>query len=174
MKKKSALIFGLMFIGMLSLGTRMVWGEMKSLPKVTTACESKTGLLMVIDDGFSILKKCPKNFRKVTLGETTTTGGVEDSNDLGIVFSSQGYFLKENGQVWLYSPGDTGELEWAYYGNIPVGVNDIYQWDQGSFLTKDGVFYVARFSDSKISWEIAESIPSEIPTVTPTVDSEDE
>jgi len=174
MKKKSVLIFGLTLVGLLSVGTTIAWGEVSNLSRVTTACESKAGLLMVVDDGFSILKKCPKNSRKVILGEASTNSGSEENNDLGVAFSSQGYFLKENGQVWLYSPGDNGGLEWSYFGDVPVEVDDIYQWDQGSFLTKDGVFYVGRFSDSKINWEITESIPSEIPTATPIEDDDDE
>ena len=57
MKKKSALIFGLVLVILLSFSSGMVWGESKELPRVETACEGKAGVLLAKDeDNFSLIK----------------------------------------------------------------------------------------------------------------------
>jgi len=154
MKKKSALIFVVVLLGLFSLGTGIVWGEANSLTRVTVVCEGKTGLLLTVDDGFSILKKCPKGTRKVILGEEKVS---EVSNESEVVFISNFNFLKKNGEIWNYSPGDQGIFEWSYKGKLPgdLKTDDIYQWDENSFLTKEGKFYVNQFG----SWVLAEEIP---------------
>lgn len=54
------------------------------LPRVTTACELKSGLLFAIDDDFSILKKCPGRSRRVVLiGEKGDKGDQGDPGEKG-------------------------------------------------------------------------------------------
>lgn len=51
-------------------------------PTISTACESKNGDLAAFNDGFSILKKCPKDGRRVVLiGQQGLKG---DKGDQGI------------------------------------------------------------------------------------------
>ena len=159
MKKKVVLIFGLVLVGLFSLGTSIAWGEVSSLPRVTTVCESKAGLLMTVDDDFSILRKCPKNFRKVVLGEEQTIKN-DESNELGeVLFASNFNILKKNGEIWNYSPGDEGLFEWSYIGEIPeeVEASKILQWDENSFLTKEGIFYVKK----QMIWEKVSEFPTD-------------
>jgi len=70
-------------IGLIIFGTGKVFGQL-SLPKITTACESKTGILYGFNDGFSIMKKCSNNNRRVVLiGEQGPKGDKGDQGDQG-------------------------------------------------------------------------------------------
>jgi len=77
----------------------------ENIPRVSTACESKAGLLMAAGDGYSIFKSCPAGSRRVVIvGEKGDKG---DKGDRGI----QGLTgLKgEQGIQGLIGPkGDTG------------------------------------------------------------------
>lgn len=54
------------------------------LPTISTACESKSGLLFAYDDGFSIFKKCNGNSRRVVLiGEKGEKGPKGDPGEKG-------------------------------------------------------------------------------------------
>lgn len=54
------------------------------LPTITTACESRSGLLNAFNDGFSLLKKCPANSRRVVIiGEQGPRGEKGDKGDQG-------------------------------------------------------------------------------------------
>lgn len=55
------------------------------LPRITTACEDKAGLLFSVNDGFSLLKKCPKNSRLVAIiGEKGDKGDKGDQGEQGL------------------------------------------------------------------------------------------
>ncbi len=58
-------------------GAATAFGE-DILPRVTTACEAKSGELKAINDGFSIFKDCPNHSRRVVL-----IGQKGDKGDLG-------------------------------------------------------------------------------------------
>jgi hypothetical protein len=148
MKNKLVLIPIFLFVGLLAVGTKIVLAVV-TLPRVTTACETKIGgVLMGIDDGFSSLKKCPANSRKVVLGEVGTSTGDEGSvigpGDIAFI-DDNGYALNKNGQVWKYGYWG-GSIKWkmGYNETLPneVTVDEILQWKKDSFLTKSGDFWV--------------------------------
>lgn len=65
------------------IGFSKIYGQ-QELPVITTACESRSGLLWAFDDGFSVLKKCPNGSRRVVLiGEQGTKGERGDKGDQG-------------------------------------------------------------------------------------------
>jgi hypothetical protein len=146
MKKKSALIFGLVLLTLLSFGSGVVLSQSsKELPRVETACETKAGLIHGFDDGFSILKKCPKGSRQILLGEKPVSG--DSSSIFGkILFIDGAYALLNDGTVWNYGFGDDGEESvWRRVDALTVsGVNpsDIVQWGYSGFLTKTGDVYL--------------------------------
>ena len=56
-----------------------------NIPTVSTACESKSGLLFAFDDGFSFFKTCQKGFRRVVLiGEQGPKGDAGPQGPQGI------------------------------------------------------------------------------------------
>ena len=56
----------------------------EGLPTITTACESRSGLLWVFDDGFSIFKTCPEGSRRIVIiGEQGSKGEKGDKGDQG-------------------------------------------------------------------------------------------
>jgi hypothetical protein len=148
MKKKSALIFGLVLIIILSFGSGMVIGQnSEELPRVEVACESKAGLIHGFNDGFSILKKCPKGSRRVVLGDKSTL-----SNDpkitSNIVFIDREYVLLNDGTVWSYDfGGDQNPAGWYEATDLKItglNVSDILDWSQYGFVTKQGNVYFKR------------------------------
>lgn len=54
------------------------------LPTITTACETRSGLLAAFDDGFSVFSSCPEGSRRVVLiGEAGPKGDKGDKGDQG-------------------------------------------------------------------------------------------
>lgn len=65
------------------LGVSRIYAQ-QGFPTVTTACESRSGLLWAFDDGFSIFKKCPSSSRRVIIiGEKGEKGDKGDKGDQG-------------------------------------------------------------------------------------------
>ena len=121
------------------------------LPRVTTACETKIGgLLMGIGDGFSSLKSCPGGSRKVVLGEVVTStggeGGVVPTTGT-IAFIGQSKVLKNDGSVWYFHEDyetDPPILEWredAFMRIVGVDIKTILQWNEKFFVTTNGSVY---------------------------------
>lgn len=78
---KMLLFLPLLFAGLLFV--KQISAQVE-LPRITTACEMKNGALFAIDDGFSILKKCPKGSRMVMIiGEQGPKGDKGDKGDPG-------------------------------------------------------------------------------------------
>lgn len=159
MKKKSALIFGLILVTILSFGSGIVIGQTsKELPRMTTACETKSGLVHGFDDGFSILKKCPIGSRKVVLGEENNSS--EGAVNVGAVRfvgflsdSSQIALLDKNGKTYLMDRSFESDRKWSYDSSrdLPdgVGVGNIVRWTPYVFLTSEGkIWYYEYISDS--------------------------
>lgn len=66
-------------------GISTVFGQ-DLLPTVSTACEGKSGDLSAFNDGFSLLKKCPQNGRRVVLiGQQGPKGDKGDPGPQGSV-----------------------------------------------------------------------------------------
>ncbi|MCW1948980.1 MAG: hypothetical protein KIH89_000840 [Candidatus Shapirobacteria bacterium] len=146
MKKKSALVFGFGLMVLLSVGTGIVIGQTSGeLPRVTTACENKAGLIQGFDDGFSILKKCSKGSRQVVLGEKSTMNG-DVSVEGKIAFVDRNYVLLDDGTVWNYEFGDGGDVAgWFEATNLRItdlNVSDIVDWSSYSFVTKQGNLFI--------------------------------
>lgn len=144
MKSKKKLILILFLIGLTSFTTSKVLGQSVNLPRVTTACESKVGLLVVIDDGFSVLKKCPKNSRKVILGELTEGDGSQQigAGEIAFLTGSMNHVLKKDGTVWWYDDMDKiwkEDIEKKVFG---IEIDNIIQWNVASLLTKDGNIWI--------------------------------
>lgn len=166
MKKKPVLAFGLILVVLLFLGSGVVWGETtKELPRLTTACETKIGgLLFGVNDSFSSLKSCPKNSRKVILGENQTgnEGNLTVPESGKIAFVNGSMALMKDGTVWMYN---VNALVWdradfnddgkGDYDITDTGVSykDIIQWYSGgnlSFLTKNGDYWL--YDDAILKW----------------------
>lgn len=70
-------------IGFLLISISIIKAD-EILPRITTVCESKSGDLKSIDDGFSLLKKCPEGQRlAVIIGEQGLKGDKGDKGDPG-------------------------------------------------------------------------------------------
>jgi hypothetical protein len=152
MKKKLVLVSGFLVIGLLALGAKMVVAAVTTLPRLTTACETKVGgVLMGIDDGFSSLKTCPGNSRKVNLGEGSQGGSkIFTENDVVFVYNiaESRYILKGDGKVWkgsMTKVSDNFEWERVAERDLPVGitVNDLYSWTSDTFSTKSGEIWAS-------------------------------
>lgn len=161
MKNKTVWFLGLVLFGFLVFGTGMVVGQgSNELPKLTTACETKAGLIFGMGDGFSILKKCPGNSRMVALGGTgNETGSGGQINIGGVVyFSNSGegpWILKEDGTIWNY--GESGSWEKnERRSTLPVTVDQVLYWDYNSLITRSGDIY--RFDGSWLLIGSADSI----------------
>lgn len=69
----------------LVLIARTVYAE-GLLPILTTACETKGGYLYAFDDGFSLMKRCSGNSRRVVLiGEKGPKGDKGDQGEQGLI-----------------------------------------------------------------------------------------
>ena len=65
------------------LGVAKIYAQ-EGFPTITTACESRNGILRAFDDGFSLLKKCPTNTRRVIIiGEKGDKGDKGDEGEKG-------------------------------------------------------------------------------------------
>lgn len=65
------------------LGVAKVFGQLE-LPRISTACEDKSGLLYSFNDGFSVFKRCSGNSRRVILiGEQGLKGDKGDQGEPG-------------------------------------------------------------------------------------------
>lgn len=79
--KVTILVVSLIFVAILGISKVFALDQ---LPVVNTACENKNGLLLAINDGFSLLKKCPANSRRVVIiGEQGPKGEKGDKGDQG-------------------------------------------------------------------------------------------
>ena len=73
-------LFGLFFFFLRTVS--VLAGEI--LPRISTVCENKLEIIVSINDGFSILKECPKGSRKALLiGEKGPKGDKGDKGDQG-------------------------------------------------------------------------------------------
>lgn len=78
-------ILSLLFIAivLIFLGVSRIYAQ-QGFPTITTACESRSGLLWAFDDGFSMFKKCPNNSRRVVIiGEKGDKGDKGDPGEAG-------------------------------------------------------------------------------------------
>lgn len=159
MKRKVVLVFGFVLVILLSFGSGVVLSQTsKELPRVTTACETKAGLIHGFDDGFSILKKCPMGSRKVVLGEEINSS--EGAANVGMVRfvgslpdSAQIALLDKNGKTYLMDRSSESDKKWSYDSsrNLPDGVSvgDIIRWTPYMFLTSEGkIWYYEYVADS--------------------------
>jgi hypothetical protein len=146
MKKKSALIFGLTLICLLLFGGKTILGRdlIKDLPRLTIVCENKAGLLHGFDDGFSVLKKCPKGTREIALGEKS----INNNNISGKVLFVGPMTLLNDGSVWEFG-GDYQNKVYSFHKTertIPISASDVAQWygasQENFFVTRDGDVYV--------------------------------
>jgi hypothetical protein len=143
MKNKLCLVSVLVFLGLVAWGAEKVWAITTALPRVTTACETKIGgLLLGIGDGFSSLKSCPGGSRKVTLGEesqNSDTSGQIGAGDILFITELNKTILKKDGTAWWYD--DMGK-SWRQdtYKTLPTGfdIKTIVQWSGNMFLTQNG------------------------------------
>lgn len=156
MKKKSALIFGLVLVILLSFGSGMVIGQTSNeLPRVTTACETKTGLIHGFDDGFSIINKCSKGSRRIALGEKSNT--TNDFNLGDVLFIGAETLLKD-GSVISFTPDYiNGKYYWEKTDRkVPVDTSEIVQWfgssQENFFITKSGDVYAWTQTDTGNAW----------------------
>ena len=145
MKKKSALIFGLILICLLLFGGKTILGHnlINDLPKLTIVCENKAGLLHGFDDGFSVLKKCPKGTREIALGEKSTNNNIS-----GKVLFVGPMTLLNDGTVWEFG-SDYQNNVFSFHKTertIPVSAVDVVQWyganQENFFVTRNGDIYV--------------------------------
>ena len=155
MKKKTALIFGLILLVILSWGSGVVIGQTSSeLPRMEVACESRDGSVRGFNDGFSILKKCPKGFRKISLGQTlatssgnTTTGNLNAGNISFVSFNGDRnlvYVLDKNGKAWFIQINEMELFERNSNFDLPtsVSIDNVVGWNYGSFVLKTGEVYL--------------------------------
>lgn len=76
MKIIKILPFLLIALVLIFLGVSRIYAQ-QVFPTITTACESRNGLLHAFGDGFSVFKKCPSNSRRVVIiGEKGEQGEV--------------------------------------------------------------------------------------------------
>jgi len=84
MKVIKILPFLLITFVLIFLGVSRIYAQ-QILPTITTACESRNGLLHAFDDGFSVFKKCPNNMRRVVIiGEKGDNGEKGDPGVAGL------------------------------------------------------------------------------------------
>lgn len=90
MKIKRISVFLIIVFILGFLGVVKIYAQ-QGFPTITTACEGRNGLLYSFNDGFSNLKKCPGNSRRVVLiGAPGLKGDKGDKGDPGEV-GPQGY-----------------------------------------------------------------------------------
>lgn len=83
MKIIKILPFLLIILTLIFFGISRIYAQ-EGLPTITTACESRSGLLWAFDDGFSIFKTCPKGSRRIVIiGEKGPKGEKGDKGDQG-------------------------------------------------------------------------------------------
>jgi hypothetical protein len=136
--------------GSLILFTGKVLAQIE-LPRITTACESKTGQIFAFSDGFSSLMSCPSKTRRVILigekgdkgdqGEpgiqgiqgVSGTNGVSGAGNIAFISTTEGYatYLTIDGKY--YRNGYYGEIP-----DVPIPVSRIRQWNNIVFLDDAG------------------------------------
>ncbi len=140
-KSKPWLIITVVAVVFLTFGVVKVLGQVADFPRVKMACEGKNGNLTAIDDGFSMLKDCPGEGRKVLLGEEPTVlGGGSGLPTAGNVLFLGGSILMKDGSVWYYS-GESWTKDVARELPTSINLSDIIQWGDDYFLTKTGDVY---------------------------------
>jgi len=83
MKVNKKILLSLAFLSAGFLFVKQISAQIE-LPRITTACEMKSGALLGINDGFSILKKCPKGSRMVMIiGEQGPKGDQGETGPQG-------------------------------------------------------------------------------------------
>lgn len=110
------------------------------LPRISTVCEYKNGQLAAIDDGFSLLKKCPDNGRLVTIiGEKGDKGeqglpGLTGAGNIAFVFSyGDHYAVTTDRKVWNWNGS------WHFNFEVPIDTSKIVQMvNPYGFLDSDG------------------------------------
>lgn len=85
------------------LGVTRIYAQ-QGFPTITIACENRSGNLSAFNDGFSVLKKCPNNARRVIIiGEKGEKGDRGEKGDTGETGSVGPVGPKGN-------PGDSGYI----------------------------------------------------------------
>lgn len=79
--KSKIILISLGVFVLMIFGISRVFAQ-SGLPTITTACETRNGSLNAFNDGFSLLKKCPTNSRRVVIiGEQGPRGEKGDKGD---------------------------------------------------------------------------------------------
>lgn len=133
--KKFLLIFPFLIFSVLFFSKDIL--AQLELPRISTACELRNGQLFGIDDGFSLLKKCPKGSRMVMIigdqgpkGDPGTQGPKGDKGDPGEQGSPgepgpQGPQGEPGLQGPKGNPGDPASVpnpeEVIFYTSNPIG-----------------------------------------------------
>lgn len=115
MKHAKTLVLIGITLGLSLLTTAIVFAN-QVLPRITTACEDKSGLLFAVDDGFSLRKKCQGNSRRVVIiGEQGPQG------EPGVNLSKDSFYTEISGP---YSTGP-GTAQTVIYGcdNADVAIS---------------------------------------------------
>src|SRR3989344_728636 len=122
-----------------------------SIPTISTACESKSGELKSFDDGFSLLKKCQGNSRRVILiGEQGSKGDKGDKGNPGDQ-GLQGIQGPQGNPGLQGSPGPQGPAGITGAGNIAfIDPNSLF------ILTTDGKVWSW---DGSNGWRAEGSVP---------------
>lgn len=144
MKNKLILITSLLLLGVLAIGANVIVAQVTSPTRITNACESTSGLLLAVNDGYSRLTECPPNTRPVVLGEDVGNDGGSVGDGTGYVRFADGFtVLTELGEVWLLSGG-----VWEKYNVTPIDpniVDNIVSWTLAAFLT-DSNYYILNYN----------------------------
>lgn len=168
MKNKLILVSFFLMIGLLAVGAKFVLAQ-TTLPRVTTACEGKTGLLMGIDDGFSILKKCPGNSRKVALGSGEYNNVSIEGDVLFFYQISVGdlgtikYVLMKDGHMYQKVSWENNGQYWQQIGEIPENLMQvgIVEWKIDYFITTNGrIYYKGAEAPTDGEWTYLDNVPT--------------
>jgi len=125
------------------LGFRAGWVLSQTngiLPRVEKACETKVGVLTAVNDGYSLLKRCPRNSREVVLGEKREAGGNQQigAGEIAFLTGDMNRVLKKDGTAWWYNEMDKTWTQDTARTVIGIDIGNIVQWNVNSILTKDG------------------------------------
>lgn len=77
--------FLLIVFVLIFLGVSRIYAQ-QGLPTITIACENRNGLLRAFDDGFSLLKKCPSNSRRVIIIGEKGDPGYTPTKEVNVCF----------------------------------------------------------------------------------------